>query len=96
MNFDVPYSTISIFSPENQDINRPDVQNGLLSSIGTEEKARPVTPIPNQNNNNSNTAWHSCRRLLYVQRSAQKGYAIGHWPIPESFWPDPNSPNLVS
>ncbi|XP_064638509.1 integrator complex subunit 6-like [Lineus longissimus] len=82
-------------SKENQDTNSQDVQNGLLTTIPNEDKARPVTPIPNQNNSNSNTAWHCCRRLLYVQRSAQnKGYAIGHWPIPESFWPDPNSPNL--
>ena len=39
-------------------------------------------------------SWTSCRRLIYVQRSAQKGYSVGHWPIPESFWPDLNNPTL--
>ncbi|XP_058808223.1 integrator complex subunit 6 [Phymastichus coffea] len=44
------------------------------------------TSIPS--NLNNSTAWHSCRRLIYVPRSAQKGFAVGFWPIPESFWPD--------
>ena len=34
------------------------------------------------------TAWHSCRKLIYVPRNAQKGFNLGFWPIPESFWPD--------
>ncbi|KAL1123376.1 hypothetical protein AAG570_002461, partial [Ranatra chinensis] len=34
------------------------------------------------------TAWQACRRLIYVPRSAQKGFPVGFWPIPESFWPD--------
>lgn len=41
-----------------------------------------------------NSAWHSCRRLIYVPRSAQKGFAVGFWPIPESFWPDLNASTL--
>ncbi|XP_022238341.1 integrator complex subunit 6-like [Limulus polyphemus] len=42
----------------------------------------------------TSTAWQSSHKLIYVQRSAQKGYSVGHWPIPESFWPDLNSPAL--
>ena len=42
----------------------------------------------------SDKSWMSCRRLIYVQRSALKGYSIGHWPIPEAFWPDLNMPSL--
>lgn len=41
-----------------------------------------------------NTAWHNCRRLIYVPRSAQKGFAVGFWPIPESFWPDLSASSL--
>ncbi|XP_043283849.1 integrator complex subunit 6-B isoform X2 [Venturia canescens] len=41
-----------------------------------------------------NAAWHSCRRLIYVPRSAQKGFAVGFWPIPESFWPDLSATSL--
>ena len=42
----------------------------------------------------SNVAWHSCRRLIHVPRSAQKGFAVGFWPLPEAFWPDNNAPSL--
>ncbi|KAJ8865646.1 hypothetical protein PR048_033166 [Dryococelus australis] len=42
----------------------------------------------------SSTAWQTCRRLIYVQRSAQKGFAVGFWPIPESFWPDQSLSSL--
>ncbi|KAG1670554.1 Integrator complex subunit 6-A [Nymphon striatum] len=44
--------------------------------------------------NIQNNAWHCCRKMIYVQRSAQKGYSVGHWPIPEAFWPDVNSSSL--
>lgn len=37
--------------------------------------------------------WMNQRRMIYVSRGA-KGYT-GHWPMPESFWPDPNSASLV-
>jgi len=54
--------------------------------------ASPVQtgPLPN------GTSWQSCRKLIIVPRSAQKGYTVGHWPIPESFWPDVNNDTLVS
>merc|ERR550534_838839 len=39
-------------------------------------------------------AWQCCRRMIYVPRSAQKGFAVGFWPIPEAFWPDVNAPSL--
>lgn len=51
-----------------------------------DEKKRPPSPSP--------PAWHNCRKQIYVNRSAQKGYAIGHWPIPEAFWPDLSSAAL--
>jgi integrator complex subunit 6 len=54
--------------------------------------SRPHTPNPILST--ANTAWHSCRRLIYVPRSAQKGFAVGFWPLPEAFWPDMNAPSL--
>ena len=54
--------------------------------------SRPHTPNPVISG--GNTAWHSCRKLIYVQRSAQKGFAVGFWPLPESFWPDVNASAL--
>ena len=35
--------------------------------------SRPHTPNAALLNSANNTAWHSCRKLIYVQRSAQKG-----------------------
>lgn len=68
---------------ENQDINKP--------IVIVEDDIQKIAPPPvNQNQQPAlnNTAWHNCRRLIYVPRSAQKGYSVGHWPIPEAFWPD--------
>ena len=74
---------LTIFA-ENQDVNKLDAPlNSML-----EDKKRATTPTPSN--------WHNCRKLIYVPRSAQKGYSVGHWPIPEAFWPDLNSPTLVS
>jgi hypothetical protein len=41
------------------------------------------------------SSWQSCRKMIYVPRSAQKGFAVGFWPIPEAFWPDINAATLV-
>ena len=57
--------------------------------------ARPASPVPTGPLPNG-TSWQSCRKLIFVPRSAQKGYTVGHWPIPESFWPDINNDALVS
>ncbi|KAK3590010.1 hypothetical protein CHS0354_035043 [Potamilus streckersoni] len=69
---------------ENQDPKIPDV-----IEVTEEDKKSQLPLQPN------NTAWHSCRRLILVPRSAQKGYSVGHWPIPEAFWPDVNNPTLT-
>uniref|UniRef100_A0A6G1SD24 Integrator complex subunit 6-A n=1 Tax=Aceria tosichella TaxID=561515 RepID=A0A6G1SD24_9ACAR len=39
---------------------------------------------------NTPSNWHSTRSLIYVHRSLQKNFPIGHWPIPEAYWPDPS------
>lgn len=38
--------------------------------------------------------WHNTRSLIYIHRSVQKNFPTGHWPIPESFWPDQSLPAL--
>jgi hypothetical protein len=60
--------------------------------------SRPQTPTtgPQPSLGCLGTAWHTCRRLIYVPRSAQKGFPVGHWPIPESFWPELSASVLVS
>ncbi|XP_025909070.1 integrator complex subunit 6 isoform X2 [Nothoprocta perdicaria] len=51
---------------------------------GQMEIPRPFGPQP----------WHSCHKLIYVRPNPKTGVPIGHWPVPESFWPDQNSPTL--
>ncbi|XP_050187332.1 integrator complex subunit 6 isoform X3 [Myiozetetes cayanensis] len=51
---------------------------------GQVEISRPFGPQP----------WHSCHKLIYVRPNPKTGVPIGHWPVPESFWPDQNSPTL--
>jgi len=60
---------------------------------GGGSSSRPHTPNAGQVGG-GNTAWHSCRKLIYVQRSAQKGFAVGFWPLPEAFWPDVSAHTL--
>lgn len=65
--------------------------NGQAGEIDEKENPQDSTQT-----SNSKPAWHSNRKLIYVQRSAQKGYSVGHWPIPESYWPDGNIQTLVN
>ncbi|KAM4695619.1 integrator complex subunit 6-like [Rhinophrynus dorsalis] len=51
------------------------------------DSARPINSFAPQ-------AWHSCHKLIYVRPNPKTGVPVGHWPIPESFWPDQNSPTL--
>ncbi|KAI4819391.1 hypothetical protein KUCAC02_004638 [Chaenocephalus aceratus] len=58
--------------------------------IGEENSAEPSRPVSSF----SAQPWHSCHKLIYVRPNPKTGVPVGHWPIPESFWPDQNSPNL--
>ncbi|XP_063979474.1 integrator complex subunit 6 [Diachasmimorpha longicaudata] len=71
--------------PEDED---NDDENSSMAANGGKSPYLPQPPAA------GNTAWHSCRRLIYVPRSAQKGFAVGFWPIPESFWPDLSASTL--
>ncbi|XP_037677740.1 integrator complex subunit 6-like isoform X4 [Choloepus didactylus] len=78
------------------------VQSGVVINF---EKAGP-DPLPigedglmdSSRSSNSFAAqpWHSCHKLIYVRPNSKTGVPVGHWPIPESFWPDQNLPSLVS
>merc|ERR1719285_47812 len=72
------------------------IKSSMFRELGT-VGSRPNTPNPViQRGGNNLPPWHSCRKLIYVQRSAQKGFAVGFWPLPESFWPDVNASALPS
>lgn len=52
------------------------------------ENSRPGTPT-------SVNAWKSTKKMIFVKSSAQRGHSVGHWPLPEAYWPDAKSKNLV-
>ena len=58
--------------------------------VADEKDDRSKTPTSLQS-----VAWHNCRRMIYVPRSVQKGTPVGFWPLPEAFWPDLTSTQLV-
>uniref|UniRef100_A0A1A7WX51 DEAD/H (Asp-Glu-Ala-Asp/His) box polypeptide 26B n=1 Tax=Iconisemion striatum TaxID=60296 RepID=A0A1A7WX51_9TELE len=58
--------------------------------VGEETSVELSRPVPSF----SPLPWHSCHKLIYVRPNPKTGVPVGHWPIPESFWPDQNSPTL--
>ncbi|CAK6974158.1 integrator complex subunit 6 [Scomber scombrus] len=76
------------------------VQSGVVINF---EKTGPDPPLAGDENSVesgrpassfSTQPWHSCHKLIYVRPNPKTGVPVGHWPIPESFWPDQNSPTL--
>ncbi|XP_070616126.1 integrator complex subunit 6-like isoform X1 [Erythrolamprus reginae] len=76
------------------------VQSGVVINF---EKSGPDPPhigedgptdTPRPVNSFGSQTWHSCHKLIYVRPNPKTGVPVGHWPIPESFWPDQNSPTL--
>ena len=65
-------------------------ENG--NSIGISRSAT-ASPVPQST---MSTAWMSCRKMIYVKTNPRMNTPIGHWPIPESTWPDPSLQTLVS
>ena len=59
-------------------------------SLGVMGMTRSTTSSPVPPSFQS-TAWMSCRRMIYIKSSPPSG----HWPVPESFWPDPSLQALV-
>uniref|UniRef100_A0AAV2ML05 Integrator complex subunit 6 n=1 Tax=Knipowitschia caucasica TaxID=637954 RepID=A0AAV2ML05_KNICA len=75
------------------------VQSGVV--INFEKTGLDPPPLGEENSVESRNAssfapqpWHSCHKLIYVRPNPKTGVPVGHWPIPESFWPDQNSPTL--
>ncbi|KAK6309524.1 hypothetical protein J4Q44_G00194050 [Coregonus suidteri] len=68
------------------------IQSGVVLSF---EKTGP-DPSPGEDEilKSGPQSWHCCRKLIYVRPNPKTGVPIGHWPIPEAFWPDTNSPTL--
>ena len=81
----------SLISAKGLTFNKDGMKDGVIISGGS-NPSRPHTPNPILAP--TNVAWHNCRKLIFVPRSAQKGFAVGFWPLPEAFWPDIAAPAL--
>ena len=81
----------SLISAKGLTFNKDGIKDGVVISGGS-NPSRPHTPNPILAP--TNIAWHNCRKLIFVPRSAQKGFAVGFWPLPEAFWPDISAPAL--
>lgn len=80
----------ALFSAKGLNFKEGNKDSGIIG--GGSNPSRPHTPNPILAP--TNVAWHNCRKLIYVPRSAQKGFAVGFWPLPEAFWPDIAAPAL--
>ncbi|XP_061579051.1 integrator complex subunit 6 isoform X2 [Cololabis saira] len=71
------------------------IQSGVVINF---EKTGPDPPpledAPAEALKSGLQPWHCCHKLIYVRPNPKTGVPIGHWPIPEAFWPDQNSPTL--
>ncbi|KAF6733777.1 Integrator complex subunit 6 [Oryzias melastigma] len=71
------------------------IQSGVVINF---EKTGPDPPpledAPAEALKSGIQPWHCCHKLIYVRPNPKTGVPIGHWPIPEAFWPDQNSPTL--
>lgn len=76
--------------PEKKLLNDPK-QNGAGHARPNDD--RSVSPVFDSTGTN-NDGWASLHRMIYVKPSPKSGVPIGHWPLPEAFWPDHNAPSL--
>lgn len=67
--------------------NTPQTEDNLgVMGVSRSTTSSPVPPSM------QSTAWMSCRRMIYIKNNPPSG----HWPVPESFWPDPSLQTLVN
>nr|XP_027201646.1 integrator complex subunit 6-B-like [Dermatophagoides pteronyssinus] len=76
------------FGPDPPMIQPPPPPSSSINGVNEETKT-----INTNNTNNFDRSWQCTRNMILV-RPATKGYSVGHWPIPESYWPDSNIPSL--
>ena len=75
--------------------------DGQLSSISHlnhlkgSDAGRDTPPLPLYGQQQSKL-WSDTKKMIYVKTGAKGSLPTGHWPIPESYWPDINLQTLVS
>lgn len=66
-----------------------------LNHLKTNDTGRD-TPPPFYNQQQSKVTWVDTKKMIYVRTNPKGNLPTGHWPIPESFWPDISMQSLVS
>lgn len=67
-----------------------------LNHLKTNDTGRDTPPPPFYNQQPSKTTWVDTKKMIYVKTNPKGNLPTGHWPIPESFWPDISMQTLVS
>ena len=77
------------------------MDTGHLSGIAhfnhlkADDTGRDTPPPLSYTQQQPKTTWEDTKKMIYIKTSP-KGVLTGHWPIPESFWPDISMQTLVS
>ena len=85
---------------DSNDSNKMDTGQPLSSiahfnHLKTNDTGRE-TPPPFYPQQQSKTTWEDTKKMIYVKTNPKGNLPTGHWPIPESFWPDISMQTLVS
>lgn len=57
--------------------------------------AQGLTGERDRDSRGGGESWQNVKKMIYVKYNPKTSMATGHWPIPESFWPDMNTKSLV-
>ena len=68
----------------------------LFNHLKTNDTGRDTPPPPFYAQQQSKTTWVDTKKMIYVRPNPKTNLPTGHWPIPESFWPDISMQTLVS
>lgn len=68
---------------------------GHLNHLKGSDTGRDTPPPPLYNQQQSKM-WMDTKKMIYVKTNPKGSLPTGHWPIPESYWPDINLQSLVS
>ena len=67
-----------------------------LNHLKASDTGRDTPPPPSYTQQQQpKTVWEDTKKMIYIKTNP-KGLVTGHWPIPESFWPDISMQILVS
>ena len=82
-------------SGDSTDAMKTDGSISHLNHLKTSDTGRDTPPPPLYSQQQSKL-WSDTKKMIYVKTNPKGSLPTGHWPIPESYWPDINLQTLVS